>query len=201
MYNQLLLSLKIGDGCYHTQTKLSEDKHYSLLLNSINLQYVLHKKNELEKLGIKTSKVHKGKSGYKKSSVIYSISTRLHPLLTQIGNMTNIEVINNLNKEGLIYYYLDDGSYHKTRHHMHLYCNTFNQEELECLINKIYEQYPIKPCTIHYDKKKDGRCYPYLYVPRKVVDVFKDDVYDFLIENDGSLEELKEKTELILRQL
>ena len=25
--------------------------------------------------------------------------------------------------------------------------------------------------------------------------------YDFLIENDGSLEELKEKTELILRQL
>lgn len=184
MYNQLLLSLRIGDGSYITQTRLDENKRYCVSFNSKELDYVVHKKLELEKLGIPTSNIQFGKSGYKRNSTIYVVRTRVHPLLTEIGNLNVLDVINNLDKTGLMYYYLDDGSYHIHRHTMHLYCNSFNSDEVYALVDKIYKLYPQKKCSVRIDKKKDGRQYPYLYIPRKVVEPFKEDVHNFLIEKD-----------------
>lgn len=186
-YNQLLLSGKIGDGCYVTQTseKLRFGEYrYSMSFTSKNLDYLAHKKLELKKLGVVTGKFKKVESGYKKGNFSSVFYTRVHPYLTKIGNISILECVNNLNMKGLIYYYLDDGTYHQKRHFMQLYCNTFNEEEVNALIEKIYEIYPIKRCSKRWDRKKDGRKYPYLYIPVSTSNIFKEDVKNFLINND-----------------
>lgn len=180
--SQLLYSLKIGDGCFVTQCKDKSNKrpHYYLKSMSINLDYLSHKKSEIEKLGIITQPLHTGKSGYKESSVIYNFATRNHYLISKVGNMSVTEVLNKLNKEGLVYYFLDDGTFHQKKHFGHLYCNTFTDDEVQTLIEVMYKFYPQKKCAKRIDKKKDGRQYPYIYIPVVVMDEFRKDVKDFL---------------------
>lgn len=47
---QLLLSLKIGDGCYITQSR--NRNTYSLKSSSVNTDYLKYKKDVLSKFGI-----------------------------------------------------------------------------------------------------------------------------------------------------
>lgn len=67
---------------------------------------------------------------------------------------------------------------------MHIYCNEFSVEETNKLIEKFYQLYPIKACSFRWDKKKDGRKYPYIYIPVKTANVFKEDIKDFLLTNE-----------------
>lgn len=92
--------------------------------------------------------------------------------------MSKETIIDNLDYFGYLMYYLDDGAYHKAHRTMHLYCNSFTDSEVDYLIQKIYELFPIKPCCKRVDKKKDGRSYPYLYVPvdtvKAIIAYYKD---------------------------
>ena len=94
------------------------------------------------------------------------------------------DILHNLDKQGLVYYFLDDGTFHQKKHFGHLYCNTFSDEEVETLIDVFYKFYPQKRCSKRIDKKKDGRQYPYIYIPVVVMNEFREDIYNFLTEND-----------------
>lgn len=179
MLKQLLLSAKLGDGCYVKQCK-----NAILIFNSTTINYLVHKKVILEKYGIRTSSLSYGVSGYKPNKKIPKFSTRVDERLTEIYDMSKLECITQLDKIGLIYLYLDDGSIHKRNGTGHIYCNSFSIEEVNALIDKIYELYPIKKSSINYDKKKDGRCYPYVYIPKVVMLDFLKDVKNLLVEYD-----------------
>lgn len=180
MYNnQLLLSAKFGDACY-----VNMGKNYKVMFQNKNLDYLSYKKNELNKLGIYTRDFQTVKSGYKKGSFSYSLDTRVNSILTEYAEIPNIQAIRAFNKEGLILFYLDDGTYHQNKHFMHLYCNTFSDIEVDELIKVFFKHYPQKLCAKRVDRKKDGRSYPYIYIPVVVAEVFKKDVHKFLIKND-----------------
>ena len=96
------------------------------------------------------------------------------------------EILDSLDLHGLILYYLDDGSLHKRKHFMHIYCNCFNYDETEHLIDIIYKFFPIKRCSHRFDKKKDGRKFNYIYIPTAVAYEFSIVVYKFLVDNNIS---------------
>lgn len=183
--SQLLYSLKLGDGGFVTQCKDKSNPkpNYYLQVTSINLDYISHKKSQLDVLGVFTQPLHIGKSGFKSTSIIYRFSTRNHHLISRVGNMNTIDIINSLNIEGLTYLFLDDGTFHQKKHFGHIYCNSFNDEEVETLIKVMYKFYPQKLCVKRVDKKKDGRQYPYIYIPVIVMNEFKKDIGKFLEEN------------------
>ena len=171
---QILYSLRLGDGSFVTQSQTT--KNYYLMVSSVSLQYVSFKKTMLERFGVITQSLRESKSGFKSSSIIYSFGTRNHPLISKVASMSVKEVVSSLNKEGLSLYYLDDGTFHQKKHFGHLCCNTFTSEEVESLIDVLFRLYPIKRCSARYDRKKDGRAYPYVYIPVSVMREFKKDI-------------------------
>ena len=179
---QLLLSLKLGDGCFITQRK-TLSKTYYLKVNSINSDYLGYKESVLNKYGIATKPI-KCQSGYNKESNIKGFTTLTVSEVSEIGNMSISNIIKDLDILGLTYYYLDDGSLHKHKHFMHLYCNSFSIDESKELVDKIYEIFPQKKCSLHFDRKKDGRVFPYIYIPCSVSKVFTLYVRKFLLDND-----------------
>lgn len=181
MLKQLLLSAKIGDGCYY---KGRSNVNYNLGFVQKGLDYITHKKNVLEQSGLKTGELRKVYSGYKKDAFSYNFWTRADKIFTEIAEMPLKNILAELDKQGLIYYYLDDGSYHKSKNTLHLYCNTFTDEEALYLADIIYKLYPIKKCSLYHDRKKDGRCFPYLYIPFVTAKEFLKDVKEFLVSNN-----------------
>lgn len=175
--SQFLYSAKLGDGCFYRR----KERHTCLLqFTSYNKEYIDFMYKEFDKLGYFPQSVKKIHSGFKEGSEGYYFHTRVHEDFNYVKSLSVKETISMLDKNGLIFYYLDDGSYHKNRHFGHIYCNTFTVDEVNCLIDKIYELYPIKKCTIRWDKKQDGRKYPYIYIPVSVMNVFKNDIKDVL---------------------
>ena len=179
---QLLLSMKIGDGCYINHRKLYAPT-YCLSTNSINKDYVDYKKQELNKHNIYTSEFL-GKSGYASKKPIYGVRTRVEPEITLVGRMTISEILDNLDLYGLILYYLDDGSLHKSKYFMHIYCNKFTDEEVEQLIDVIHKFFPEKRCSHRKEHKKDGRTFNYVYINKQVAEKFSEYVREFLLENN-----------------
>ena len=183
---QILYSLRVGDGGFvtHSTRQRFRTFNYYLQCSSTNLDYISFKKSVLEELGVIVRPLKTQKSGYKSNSLIYCFGTRNHPLLSEVGNMPLLDVVNSLNKEGLVYFFLDDGTFHQKKHFGHIYCNTFSNDEVEALINVMYKFYPQKKCVKRMDKKKDGRQYPYIYIPVVVMNEFKKDIHNFLTENE-----------------
>ena len=168
---QMLYSLRLGDGSYITQ-----GVNYNLYVSSISLQYVVFKKTILERGGVITQTLRETKSGFKSSSVVYAFGARVHPLISEVATMSIIDILKSLDVEGLALYFLDDGTFHQRKHFGHLYCNTFTDEEVETLIETLFKFYPVKRCVVRYDRKKDGRVYPYVYIPVPVMNAFKEDI-------------------------
>lgn len=178
---QFLLSSKLGDGAYITQ---NGGKTYSLLFTSYKPDYVAHVKALLEDYGFVFCPIRVVRSGYKKGSSGWQLYTRIDPRLKEIADMSVVEALNHMNPTGLSYYFLDDGSIHKRRFFGNLYCNTFTDEEVQKLIDTFYKFYPIKPCVKGFDRKKDGRQYPYVRIPRAVMDEYKKDIKKLIDSSD-----------------
>lgn len=181
---QLLMSLKIGDGSFVNQRKHSEPTYY-LTTRSINTDYIAYKQRILERNGIHTTSFE-GRSGYNSKRIQSAFRTRVEPEITIVGRMSTDIILEQLDILGLILYYLDDGSLHKNKQFMHLYCNTFNYDETEHLIDTIYRFFPNKRCSHRFDKKRDGRSFNYVYIPTSVSRVFSQYIYRFLIDNNIS---------------
>jgi hypothetical protein len=122
--------------------------------------------------GIKYSDFGTQKSGYGGKKTIYKFSTRVHERLTEVSNASVEEVISDLDKFDLFLWFMDDGSWHKNKHIMHLYSNMLNDSQTDLLISKIESLYGMAP-TKRLDRKKDGRQFNYLYFPRELVKQFR----------------------------
>lgn len=181
MLEQLLYSGKLGDGCLIKQSKTS---NAIITFNTICIDYLIHKKCILEQNNITTSHITYGLSGYKKGRKIPRFSSRVDERITRVYDMTKLECIKSLDKQGLIYLFLDDGSLHKTKLFGNIYCNSFNEEEVKALINKIFELYPGVRCSKLIDRKKDGREYPYVSIKKATMFDFLKDIQDFVIKYD-----------------
>ena len=179
---QLLLSLKIGDGCYITQ-RSGLEKTYRVQTNSAKEDYIRHKEMVFNKYGLSTKRIT-CMSGYKSTSNIVGFTSRVTEETTVVGNMSKNDVIRELDIHGLIYYYLDDGSLHRKKHCMNIYCCAFSDDEAKELIKKLFDLFPQKMCSLLHDNKQDGRVFPYIYVPTVVAKEISIFVRKFLIDND-----------------
>lgn len=175
---QVLISAKLGDGCF------IKYKKYYLSLSSINLDYLCYKRDILKSSGVYICPIKVQKSGFTGKSNIYRFETRVHSAITDIGNLNILDCIKGLDKLGLILYFLDDGSLHKNKRFGHIYCNTFTDIEVKALIDIIYSYYPLKRCSKRMDKKKNGREYPYIYIPVSTMFEMSKDVRSFLEHRD-----------------
>lgn len=181
-YSQALLSSRLGDGCF------IKNGEYCFQFVCKFEDYLDYKLSCLKKIGIPFREDPKSitLSGYKEGSYSHNFISRNSTKLTEVACLTKKSVIQHLDKEGLIMYFLEDGSYHQRKHFMHLYCNSFTDEEVDALIEKLYEIYPIKRAVKRADRKKDGRSFPYLYIPVSVANIFRQDILDFLLRNNIS---------------
>lgn len=185
---QGLLSSRLGDGGF-----IRNGVNYSVQFVSKFRDYLEFKRNLFISYGlpIRDNNITKLYSGYKEGAFSYQFYTRNSSIITEVALMTKIDVINYLNLEGLIMYYLEDGSFHQKKRFSHLYCNTFNPQEVNALIEKIYSIYPVKPPTLRWDRKRDGREFPYLYLPVPTTNELCEDTLNFLESNN--IESLKYK--------
>lgn len=171
---------KLGDGCLYVQNAdHAKNANSEAIFNGKNVQWVNFKRDLCIKEGYTVSSMSKTYSGYKKDYSLVGFRTRVHPTLTEFYKMPRIEVIKSLTKLDLILWYLDDGSWHKNKHFMHLYCNDLNNDEFKALGDKIESLYGIRPRE-RQDRKKDGRSYPYYYLQVALARKFKRDVGRFL---------------------
>lgn len=104
----------------------------------------------------------------------------------EIGNyyakLPKIDLINALEMPDLVAWYLDDGSWHKRNSLMHLYTNSEDDAEIEALREKVNSLLGFYP-KVYYDRKKDGRVYPYLCFNRLLSARFEQYVFRFVEEN------------------
>ena len=182
---QLMYSAKIGDGSFIKNSTGERFGYvgYYIQYVSYDLRYLTYKRDLFMSNGFACSNYRITQSGFKKDSFGYNFSVRMFEELNHVAEMPKVEVISKLNKLGLILYYLDDGSYHQKKHFGNLYCNDFIDEEVNQLISKVYDLYHVKKCSIRFDRKKDGREYPYLYITVSTMNMFKEDVLSFLKRN------------------
>lgn len=148
--NDILISGKLGDGCV-----INVNANSKISFVCKHKDYLAYKKNEIEKQ-IKCSGLRTQKSGYKEGAFSYTFSSVSDEKITTISNLTVSECIKSLNKDSFTLLYLDDGSLHKSKHFIHLYCNSFSEDETHLLIDKIKELYPHpeKVPVLAWDKKR-----------------------------------------------
>ena len=180
-YNKknLLFNSKFGD-CYLSVGVNTCRPSFMSTSNSL----LKEKERMLEDCGMKVSKRRKGESGYggkKEINVINSLGdTELKDLY---DSYSNEELLRTAEEKDLILLYLDDGSWHKRSELMHLYCNELTENELKALADRVEELYGTRP-TLRWDKKKDGRSFPYFYFPRKLVDTVRDRWFEYVKERN-----------------
>jgi len=170
----IAINARLGDGMLHFR-----GKNACLEIQSALLDWITVKRDICLLKGLDPSHIQFKSSGYTGRKDIYYFSTKVSPIITEVYNASLDSILEGLTKEDLIMWYLDDGSYHIRHHTMHLYCNALTDAQTDLLIKRVTDIYGIAPrkCT---DRKKDGRCFPYLYFPRSLVEVFRLDVERFL---------------------
>ena len=176
----IIKNAKLGDGSLYIP---KSNINAYLSFTSKNLDWIKYKYNKCEEIELILNGLGKQKSGYTGRRDIHKFETRVDERLTKAYYTSMEEVISNLTKEDLVHWFLDDGSYHINKNTMHLYSNMLNEKQTELLIERITNLYNIDPRK-RVDRKKDGRKYFYLYFRRKMVEVFKYEVYDFLKRNN-----------------
>ena len=174
--NHIAINARLGDGMLHCRFK-----NAYLSMQSKNLDWLTVKRDICLKDGLNPQHIVMKKSGYTGELSIYTFMTLVHEKITEVYKAEMPDILSNLTKEDLCFWYLDDGSYHKNRYTMHLYCNQLNEDESEVLISRIHQLYEIYP-TKRYDRKKDGRSFIYLYFPRELTEIFRKDVEKILVK-------------------
>ena len=174
MYSRIAKNARLGDG-----TIVKQCKNASLQFISTNLPLLYVKKYLCILEGIKPGRTKTQKSGYGGTKTIYRFNSMVHEKITEVYEASMYDILRSLDKEDLFLWYLDDGSWHKNNHTMHLYSNMLNDEETDILIGRIEELYGIAPRK-RKDRKKDGREFNYLYFPRDLVRKFRPEFKEYV---------------------
>lgn len=164
MYSRIAKNAKLGDGCVTISNK-SRNAHLSF--TSTDFEVLKMKMRMCEEEGLSCGKFGTQLSGYGGTKTIYKFSVRVDEKITEIFNADIFDLIKSIDKEDLFLWLIDDGSWHKRQRLFHLYCNMFDDEQTNALIESINELYGIKP-AMRKDRKRDGREFNYLYFPRRL---------------------------------
>lgn len=174
-YSKIAKNAKLGDGCIVRSTK-----NASMAFMSTDLSLLLLKRHLCEQEDISFGDIGTQKSGYGGTKTIYKFSSRVNEEITRVANADLSELISTIDKQDLFLWFMDDGSWHKTRNTMHLYSNMLNDAETDGLITQIGDIYGIAP-RARKDRKKDGRSFNYLYFPRELVKRFRPEFKDYVM--------------------
>ncbi|QVY62957.1 hypothetical protein [Cytobacillus gottheilii] len=175
-FSRMAKNGKLGDGCI-----IKPYKNASMSFTSTDLNVINFKRKMCIEEGFTFGEIGTQKSGYGGTKTIYKFNTHVDERITQVADASYTDLIKTLDKEDLFLWYIDDGSWHKTRNTMHLYSNMLNDDETSELIAKIDEIYGIAP-RARKDRKRDGRSFNYLYFPRDLVKLFRPEFKEYLIE-------------------
>ena len=173
---RLALNAKLGDGCIAPQ-----GASYGMNFVSTSLDYLLYK----QLLGVKAgaSRIRTQKSGYSGKKVIYVFNVHNTVEAAAAHKMSYTEAIADLDSLDLIMWILDDGSVHKRAGTIHLYSNMLSDIESLHLAEKIFQMYPVAKPSVRVDRKKDGRKFNYIYIPRLTAEAIQKDMEIFLNNN------------------
>lgn len=174
-YSRIAKNARLGDGCV---IKPSRNAYMSFMTTDLSL--ILLKRKMCDKEGITYGKLGTQKSGYGGTKTIHKFDSHVNEKITEVAGASISELVETLDKEDLFLWYMDDGSWHKTRNTMHLYSNMLNDDETDELITQIGDIYGIAPRP-RKDRKRDGRSFNYLYFPRELVKLFRPEFKDYVM--------------------
>ena len=174
---RLALNAKLGDGCI-----AKRKDSYGMSFSSVSLDYLSYKRS-MAKVARPASLRTQVNGGYSRK-YIHRFSVRSTIEAKEAYALSNSEAIQRLDKVDLCLWMFDDGSLHKQHGTMHLYSNMLNEVESKVLIAKIFELYPVEKGRLSVDRKKDGRSFFYIYIPRVTAEVIQVDMLALLTENN-----------------
>lgn len=149
---------------------------------STSMQMLDLKERMMADCGIEVSRRGEQTSGYGGSKRIFNINPKGSKELLELYNSTSRkDLLSSAEDIDILILYLDDGSWHIRSELMHLYCNDLSEEEVTVLSKRITELYGEEP-TLRYDKKKDGRSFPYFYFNRKLTNTVRDQWFNTVKE-------------------
>lgn len=150
---------------------------------STDLKLLEHKERLLAEEGISVTVKKTQESGYGGEKTIHVYSTTASRKVKEASDAGVEALIQDLTKEDIYLWYLDDGSWHIVRHTMHLYSNMLDLTQSKLLIQRIKALYGIEP-RLCIDRKKDGRKFYYLYFPRDLVRIIRPEIEAYIVENN-----------------
>ena len=192
-----IYGMLLGDGCISPEKRLpkfgNKSKNMRLSYCQGEKQYEYFKFKQ-KILGVNNVTESIGKSGFADTKIYRGgIKSDFHIMKTLYedkcideNNKLNItqNFCDRLSPLSLAIWYLDDGTCKHLQNEVYNYSNkinklpsveistnSFSQEEVELLSNTLKNKFNIDN-TIRIDKKKDGRCYPYIFIPVKSTPIF-----------------------------
>ena len=192
-----IYGMLLGDGCISPEKRMpkfgKKSKNMRLSYCQGEKQYEYFKFKQ-KILGVNNVTESIGKSGFANTKIYRgSIKSDFHIMKTLYedkcideNNKLNItqNFCDRLSPLSLAIWYLDDGTCKHLQNEVYNYSNkinklpsveistnSFSQEEVELLSNTLKNKFNIDN-TIRMDKKKDGRCYPYIFIPVKSTPIF-----------------------------
>lgn len=176
-FSRMAKNAILGDGSVKDNKTTAVITYYST-----DLKLLKHKVKLLKEEGIDIACWGTQKSGYGGTKKIYNLRAVASKTVKEASDVGIESLLQDLDKEDLYLWYLDDGSWHKNANTMHLYSNMLTEEQSNILIDRIEELYGIK-ARLNVDRKKDGRSFYYLYFPRELVKVFRPELKEYLIQH------------------
>lgn len=148
---------------------------------STDLKLLEHKEKLLNEEGLSVTVKKTQTSGYGGTKTIYVYATTPSEAIKEAVDVGIETLLQDLTKEDLYLWYLDDGSWHKNANTMHLYSNMLDEHQSNILMNRIEELYGVRP-RLNTDRKQDGRSFYYLYFSRELVRIFRPEIKAYLMK-------------------
>jgi hypothetical protein len=158
---QVLLSAKLGDGCYHTN---KWQKDYRVTITTTHKEYHEYRLDKLKRL-VSSEYKHNNNRGFSTNKPVYILTTGTSKIYTGINNLSIEETVKKLDDIGIALWFYDDGSLHKKLLFYNLNTQAFSREIQEDIFIPFFKERNMK-AVLQVENKIDGRKYYYLRFPK-----------------------------------
>jgi hypothetical protein len=165
----IIINAVFGDGSISTEKNGKSHLHF----NSTNKSIIEYKARLINGNCVPYTQLGWGtKQMYKTSKVIPSV-----------GVISKLDLINQISLDDFYLWYLDDGSYHKTKHFMNLNSHSLTRAENMELQFHLWQSLGIET-QLANDNKKDGRSFFYLRIKRNQAESLKPEIKSFMCQHN-----------------
>jgi hypothetical protein len=168
----IVINARLGDGCARNVKTNKLDISFS----SVNESLIKYKASIIRG---NCRKGNQNLNAYGKKP-IYSTFKRI-----PIDNRSKLDLIRSIDMDDFILWYLDDGSYHQKKHFMNLNCHALSLDLVLDLQFHLWRVLGIDT-KLTPDKKRDGRLFWYLRIPRNQAESIKPDIDFFMLSQNIS---------------